>query len=235
MVVEVVLISATELEEVGAFQHGNVVTEHVVMPIPETATDLLIVHVERVELLTGLATGTLSALDFKRATKPGNLWRRPDPVPGPPIPQQTIMKVVGGVGGDVGGETRHEVPVLNRIARLRGWRAQRISGEKAPNINLGVRRKLHVVITPAGHEMVLGTEIVIDTRHVEVALDRQVQGAGVPQDIGSIAQALAARGVGLRLVLIPDLRNQRVKAEAQRITFAAGSSGAANSPDKSCH
>ena len=132
------------------------------------------------------------------------------------------MKVVGGVGGDVGGQTRNQIPVLNRIARCRRRRAQRISGEEAPNINLGIRSKLDFVITLAGHEMVLGTEIVVDTPHSEVALDGQIQIARKSQDISSVAQASGCKWRSTGLILVPYLRNQRVETKAKGVTVAAG-------------
>ena len=46
------------------------------------------------------------------------------------------MDVVGRVAGDVGGQARNQIPVLNRIARRGGRRAQRVAGEEAANINL---------------------------------------------------------------------------------------------------
>ena len=56
MVVPIVLIGTAKLEQVVAFQHGNVVTKHLVVPIPETAADLLVVHVKGAEILS-LPTG----------------------------------------------------------------------------------------------------------------------------------------------------------------------------------
>ena len=45
MPVEVVLIRATELEQVVALQHAHIIAEHVVFSIPEAGTRLLRIHV----------------------------------------------------------------------------------------------------------------------------------------------------------------------------------------------
>ena len=52
MPVEVVLIGTAKLKEVIAFQHGNIVAEHVIFSIPETGTGLLRVHVIGAEILS---------------------------------------------------------------------------------------------------------------------------------------------------------------------------------------
>ena len=87
------------------------------------------------------------------------------------------MDIVGRVTADVGGQTRNPVPVLNRIARRGGRGAQLIAGEKAAYVDLLGPCNLDLVIAIAGREMVLGTEIVVDTRHVEVAGDGRIQGS----------------------------------------------------------
>ena len=51
MVIPIVLIGAAKLEQVVAFQHGNVVTNHVVVSIPEAAANVLVVDVERAKNL----------------------------------------------------------------------------------------------------------------------------------------------------------------------------------------
>ena len=79
------------------------------------------------------------------------------------------MKVVGGVGGDIGGQPRNQIPVLKRIAGRGSRRAHRVAGEEATDINLGIRCQLHVVITLAGHEMPLDRKIVVDARNGEFA------------------------------------------------------------------
>ena len=56
MVVEIVLIGTAKLEQVVAFQHGKVVAEHLIVPIPEAAADIDIVRVKRGEVL-GLVSG----------------------------------------------------------------------------------------------------------------------------------------------------------------------------------
>jgi len=74
-------------------------------------------------------------------------------------------------------QTRHQVPVLNRIARYRGRRGLAYRRGKAANVDLLGPGNVDFVIAIAGHEMVLGTEIVVDARHVEVAGDRRIKGA----------------------------------------------------------
>src|SRR5271157_1048152 len=135
VVVKVVLIGTTELEQVIAPQQGKVVAEHIVQPIPETPADLLVVHVERSEV----GGRRLATLDFQRATQPGNLRWSSRPVPGPPVAQVAEVKVVGEVVGKVAREPRYQVPVLNRITGQGGRGAQLIAGEEAANVNLVAR------------------------------------------------------------------------------------------------
>ncbi len=76
MVVPIVLIGTAKLEQVVAFQHRNVVAKHLIVPIPEAAADLLIVHVEGAKFLTGSgAAGRLAGIQFERAAQPSDLWR----------------------------------------------------------------------------------------------------------------------------------------------------------------
>src|SRR5580704_7846649 len=102
------------------------------------------------------------------------------------------MDVVGRVACDVGGQASNKVPVLHRIARYGGRRSQRVAGEKAADVDLLGPGKLDLVIAIAGHEMVLRTEIVVETRHVKIARNGRIQRARKSQDIRRVAQALAA-------------------------------------------
>src|ERR1700733_12705543 len=104
MVIPVPLIGTTKLEQMVALQHREVITKHVVMPIPEPAPDLLIVRVDRVEFLAGLAAGPLAAIQLQCAAEAGDLWRSSEARPCPPVPQEAVVNVVGGVSGDVGGQ-----------------------------------------------------------------------------------------------------------------------------------
>src|ERR1019366_5960687 len=133
MVVPIVLIRTAKLEQMVALQHGEVVTKHLIVPIPETPADLLIVNVERAEILGC----RLAAIQFQRAAEPSDLWRGSVSRPGPPVAQEAVVKVVGRVVGDVGGQTRNKVPVLNGIARCGGRNAQLMAREKAANVDLG--------------------------------------------------------------------------------------------------
>ena len=51
MVVPIVLIGTAKLEQVVAFQRGKIIANHLIVPIPETLADLLIVHVKGAEVL----------------------------------------------------------------------------------------------------------------------------------------------------------------------------------------
>jgi hypothetical protein len=62
MVVPVVLIGAAKLEQVVAFQCGNIIAQHLVVPVPETVAGLLRVYVVRSQVLgcsIGLAAENL--------------------------------------------------------------------------------------------------------------------------------------------------------------------------------
>ena len=65
MPVPVALIHGAKLEQVVAVQHGKIVAQHLIVPIPETGADLLIVHVVGSEILS--CASALSALDFERS------------------------------------------------------------------------------------------------------------------------------------------------------------------------
>src|SRR5271155_224396 len=106
MPVEVVLISTTELQQVVASQVGNIVANHLIVPIPETGAGLLSVHVIRAEILTGV----LAAEEFEcsvQRTQRGSLRNVSRPGPLPPVAQETVVDVIGGIGGNVGGERRY--------------------------------------------------------------------------------------------------------------------------------
>src|SRR5580704_3768290 len=188
MVVPIMLIGAAEREQMVALQQGKIVAEHVVMPVPEAPADLLVVYVKRAKVLSlGLA-----AIQFERAAETSDLGWSSVSCPRPPVPQEAVMEVVGQVGGEVGGQSGNEIPVLNRIARCRGWGTQLITGKEAAYVDLFGAGNLDVVIAPAGVEVVLGAEIVIDTRYMESAGDGRIQIASESQYIVGVAQALAA-------------------------------------------
>ncbi len=77
MPVPIVLISTAQLEQVVAFQHGKIVAQHLIVPVPETGADLLVVRVERTEILSL----RLATHDFDRAAQSGHLWRSWMPAP----------------------------------------------------------------------------------------------------------------------------------------------------------
>ncbi len=116
-----------------AFQHGNIVAKHVVHPIPETAPDLLIIGVERGEILSL----RLAAIQLDRATEPRNLWRSSVSRPSPPVPQMAEVKVVGRVvsnslRGQLGRPgTSLELDSLGGGSR----RTFRVAGEETTDIN----------------------------------------------------------------------------------------------------
>ena len=105
------------------------------------------------------------------------------------------MKVVGRVVGNVGGQARNQVPVLNRIAPCRGRHAQLIAGEKAANVDLVGPGEIDLVIAITRHEMLFGREIMVDAAHRKVASGWSIHVARKSKDIRSVAQALAASGV----------------------------------------
>src|SRR5271165_5581504 len=70
--------------------------------------------------------------------------------------------------------------------------------------------------------MLFGREIVVDPAHGKLALDGQIQGPRKPEDVRTVAETLAAGGVGRGRVLAPYLRNQRVETQTLRIAETAG-------------
>jgi hypothetical protein len=69
MVVPIVLIGTAKLEQVVAFQHGNIIAKQLIVSIPETVAGLLRVHVVRAEILS-LA---LAAVELERSGQRGRL------------------------------------------------------------------------------------------------------------------------------------------------------------------
>ncbi len=111
--VEVVLILAAELEQVIAFQPGDVVTEHLVMAVPEAGTALLRVDVVGTKVL-GVA---LTRKYFQRSTQTLYLRRVSGSGPLPPVAQEAVVEIVCNIRRDVGGQPRNPEPCLLRIAR----------------------------------------------------------------------------------------------------------------------
>ena len=90
------------------------------------------------------------------------------------------MDVVGNIVGNVAGQPRNQVPVLNRIAGYGSRHTQRVAAEVAAGIHLGRGCLLNVVITPAGHEMLFGRKIVVYARHGDFAGRWETQVAREP-------------------------------------------------------
>ena len=108
VVVPVVLILASELHQVAALQHGNVVAEEMIFPIPEARACLLGVHViwrECLEVPCRLTKGLERAGRGREARK--RLRRVPTRRPLPPVAEKAVTEVVCNVGADAGGHSYH--------------------------------------------------------------------------------------------------------------------------------
>src|SRR5712692_2434912 len=131
MPVPVALIGAAKLEKVIAFQHGEVVPEKQVMPIPESCADVLSVHVVRRQ-----AVVVTLAERLKSSTQTSKLWPAAGITPLPEVAKVAEVEVVGGIGSDVGGQTSHEVPGLLRTAGKGNRSAKGVAGEDATDVHL---------------------------------------------------------------------------------------------------
>ncbi len=130
MIVKIALIGATEAEEVIALQHGNVVAEDTCPGHPRTACGHSGCLRYRARGLSGLAEG------FQGSTEVGELRRTAGSVPCPVIAEVAEMEVVGGIGGNVGGQPGNEIPRLLRTVGNRSGCAQRVARKETADIGL---------------------------------------------------------------------------------------------------
>src|SRR6185312_7120412 len=113
-------------------------------------------------------TGALFAERFESAAEPGKLRRVGSGTPRPIVAQEAEVEVVGGVVGDVGGETSDEEPRLLRAAGERRGSAERAATEDAADVVLAVGDAGQFVIAIAGHEVPLVAEVVVEAGDSEV-------------------------------------------------------------------
>src|SRR6516225_1450519 len=99
------------------------------------------------------------------------------------------------------------------------WDPKRITLHEPANIYLLRAGVLQVVVAIATHEMPLIAEVVVDARHPEIRSLRDRQVGGETQDINSVAPAEPAPAgfVRQRHVLIPELLDHRIDADAPRV------------------
>src|SRR5689334_18464374 len=106
-------------------QHGDVVSEELILAVPEACADVLRVHVVRCKHRRALAKR------LQRTTKLGELRRAAGSVPCPIIPQITEVEIVCGIRRDISGQTSHEIPWLLRSVGSGSGLAECIAGEEA--------------------------------------------------------------------------------------------------------
>src|SRR5208282_3646599 len=102
MVVPVVLVRTAKLKQVVAFQHGNIIANHLIVPIPDAIAGLLRVYVVRSKVLTGAVN--LAAEKLQRSAQSGRLRRISRARVRPIITQETVVNVVRRIRGDVGSQ-----------------------------------------------------------------------------------------------------------------------------------
>ena len=101
MVIPVVLIGAAKLEEVCTLNPRHIVTDHMVLSVPEPGTDALGVQVVGSKHLV-----SYFAKRFDRSTQSWHLWRLSFGSAGPIVPQEAVVELVGDIVSDVCCETR---------------------------------------------------------------------------------------------------------------------------------
>ncbi len=167
MLVPVVLIGTAKLQQVVTFQVGNVVAHHLVVPIPITGAGILGVYVVRTEIAS--LAQLLAAHNLERSAQASHLRRIPLADPLPEVTQETVVEVIGGVRGDVGGQARCPHLWLGRILGQGSRHALRVAGEKAADVNLVSRSRSQFEEMIGRVEMPLGRKIVIEPRSYEFA------------------------------------------------------------------
>ena len=106
---------------------------------------------------------------FKSSTQARELHHISRPAPGPPIPQEAVVEVVGGVGTNVSGQPGGVKPGQLRSSRLGSRDTQFIAGEEAADIYFVRGGNAQFEVAKARHEVPLVTKIVIQADNSEVA------------------------------------------------------------------
>src|ERR1700733_2663924 len=145
VIVPVVLVLATELDEVIPLQLGEVIGEVVILAVPDTGPDVLCVDVVR----SHDDCGTLA----ERFNCPGStcdLSRSVCTFPLPEVTQVAVVEVIGEGGADVGRKPDHKEPGLLRPGRY-GLGNAKCAAQNAANVDLIGSEVGEAVITVARH------------------------------------------------------------------------------------
>ena len=182
--VPVALISAAESEKVIALQHGDVVAEVIVVAVPEAGSDALRIYVvwnERQEPV--FAPGLQSGSKLRELQDAAGIG------PGPEVTKVAEVKVISGIGSDIGGQAGYEEPRLLRANGLGRHGAQLVAGEKSTHVDLIVGRSDESIVTITAIKVPLCPEVVVDPSHSKIRPIRNRESALEADNISSIAAA----------------------------------------------
>ena len=181
MKIHVALVGEAPLEQVVALQLAHTVRDEVVVPIPETLT-----HILRVHVIGNQSTAEALATNGDRSTKFLKLrWtglRRPLPE----ITQIAEVQVVGEGRRDRRCQGGSPVRRLNRTRRVRFVLALSGAGKQSAKIDLSGRQLAERVVPVARHELPLFAEVMIDAAHEEVGALGQGQVAQVTAGVDTV-------------------------------------------------
>jgi len=219
MVVIVTLVGATEGEKVVALEHGPVVAQEFILPIPEASADALGIHV-----VGGKDCSSSLSKRLKRGTthigaKLGKLSRTAGSIPSPIIAKITKMNVVCRIWSYVYGQTRHEEPRLLWTVGLGSRSTQSVPREESADIHLAIGGPVQRVIAVASIEVELRTKVVIETGHTKIRVIWEAYVGFVAKCVDAVAAGAnpndaATRVIPNRLELVPHLLDQRVNTGA---------------------
>ena len=175
MGVDVPQVAAAELEQMAAFQPRDVVAVQVVVAIPITGANALIIGVVGNKHVVGVF-----AADFECCRVSGNVWHAAGTPIGPPVPRIAEVEVVGKARPNVLGQANGIEPTILRLLTNGRVLALRVPREESTDIPLVVNRVRQLIVVVSAVEVPAFGEIVVDSGHPEVTALRNSDGARIP-------------------------------------------------------
>src|SRR5207302_9104511 len=126
-----------------------------ILPVPETDTSVLIVHVVRRKDVVMLLPER-----FKSSAQASKLRRITQTLVSPPIPQEAAVEIVRSVGTDIRGQAGHVVPRHLRAMGHRRRHPYLVTWVEAANVNLVIGRPQQMVAAVPRHDLPLRADVV---------------------------------------------------------------------------
>ena len=201
------LHQAADLPQVVAMDVREVVAVIRVVAVPEAYADTL-----RIDVVGNQSVGTLGIAgrgsNFDCAGDSRNLWRGQVGLPDPKVAQVIIVKVVGQVRRDIGGQADNQIPWLLGPTRGCRYLSQSVAGKKTADICLHSRGAGEIVDAVAAHQVPVLTKVVIHTGHAEIRPHRRCNRARKPKSVVPVSCLCIGR-VGH--VFRPQILNRRIE------------------------